>query len=53
MWLGMQETARQMIAQGPMEDHPYKLINVGSIAVAQAAGGRDGLLHARNTAASR
>jgi NAD(P)-dependent dehydrogenase (short-subunit alcohol dehydrogenase family) len=32
MWLGMQETARQMIAQGPMEDHPYKLINVGSIA---------------------
>ncbi|MFT4701056.1 MAG: NAD(P)-dependent dehydrogenase (short-subunit alcohol dehydrogenase family), partial [bacterium] len=32
MWLGMQETAAQMIAQGPMEDHPYKLINVGSIA---------------------
>ena len=32
MWLGMQETARQMIAQGPMADHPYKLINVGSIA---------------------
>jgi NAD(P)-dependent dehydrogenase (short-subunit alcohol dehydrogenase family) len=32
MWLGMQEVARQMIAQGPMEDHPYKLINVGSIA---------------------
>ncbi len=32
MWLGMQETARQMIDQGPMEDHPYKLINVGSIA---------------------
>jgi len=32
MWLGMQETARQMIAQGPMEEHPYKLINVGSIA---------------------
>ena len=32
MWLGMQETARQMIAQGPMEGHPYKLINVGSIA---------------------
>ena len=32
MWLGMQETARQMIAQGPMEDHPYKIINVGSIA---------------------
>ena len=31
MWLGMQETARQMIAQGPMEDHPYKIINVGSI----------------------
>jgi NAD(P)-dependent dehydrogenase (short-subunit alcohol dehydrogenase family) len=31
MWLGMQETARQMIAQGPMEE-PYKLINVGSIA---------------------
>ncbi|MFT5060159.1 MAG: NAD(P)-dependent dehydrogenase (short-subunit alcohol dehydrogenase family) [bacterium] len=32
MWLGMQEVARQMIKQGPMEDHPYKLINVGSIA---------------------
>ncbi len=32
MWLGMQETARQMIKQGPMEDHPYKIINVGSIA---------------------
>ena len=32
MWLGMQETARQMIVQGPMEEHPYKLINVGSIA---------------------
>ena len=31
MWLGMQEAARQMIAQGPMEDHPYKIINVGSI----------------------
>jgi NAD(P)-dependent dehydrogenase (short-subunit alcohol dehydrogenase family) len=31
MWLGMQETARQMIAQGPM-DEPYKIINVGSIA---------------------
>jgi meso-butanediol dehydrogenase/(S,S)-butanediol dehydrogenase/diacetyl reductase len=31
MWLGMQETARQMIAQGP-EERPYKLINVGSIA---------------------
>jgi len=31
MWLGMQETARQMIAQGP-QDAPYKLINVGSIA---------------------
>jgi meso-butanediol dehydrogenase/(S,S)-butanediol dehydrogenase/diacetyl reductase len=31
MWLGMQETARQMIAQGPQE-RPYKLINVGSIA---------------------
>ena len=30
--LGMQETARQMIAQGPMEGHPYKIINVGSIA---------------------
>lgn len=29
--LGMQEAARQMIAQGPMEDHPYKLIPVGSI----------------------
>jgi meso-butanediol dehydrogenase/(S,S)-butanediol dehydrogenase/diacetyl reductase len=32
MWLGMQEAARQMITQGPMEDHPYKIINVGSIA---------------------
>jgi len=31
MWLGMQETARQMIKQGPQE-HVYKLINVGSIA---------------------
>ena len=31
MWLGMQETARQMITQGP-RDYPYKLINVGSIA---------------------
>lgn len=31
VWLGMQETARQMIAQGP-QDHPYKIINVGSIA---------------------
>ena len=29
--LGMQEAARQMIAQGPMEDHPYKIIPVGSI----------------------
>ena len=31
MWLGMQETARQMIVQGK-RDYPYKLINVGSIA---------------------
>lgn len=31
MWLGMQETARQMIDQGK-QDYPYKLINVGSIA---------------------
>ena len=31
MLLGMQEAARQMIAQGPMEDHPYKILNVGSI----------------------
>jgi len=31
MGLGMQETAQQMIAQGPQE-HVYKLINVGSIA---------------------
>jgi NAD(P)-dependent dehydrogenase (short-subunit alcohol dehydrogenase family) len=31
MWLGMQETARQMIAQGK-QDYPYKIINVGSIA---------------------
>lgn len=29
--LGMQEAARQMIAQGPMADHPYKIIPVGSI----------------------
>ena len=29
--LGMQESARAMIAQGPMEDHPYKIIPVGSI----------------------
>ncbi|PFG64004.1 meso-butanediol dehydrogenase/(S,S)-butanediol dehydrogenase/diacetyl reductase [Thioclava sp. ES.031] len=31
MWLGMQETAKQMIAQGK-QDYPYKLINVGSVA---------------------
>lgn len=31
MWLGMQETARQMIAQGPQE-HPYKMVCVGSVA---------------------
>ena len=31
MWLGMQETARQMIAQGKQE-YPYKIITVGSIA---------------------
>ena len=31
MWLGMQETARQMIDQGK-RDYPSKLINVGSIA---------------------
>ncbi len=31
VWLGMQEVARQMIAQGP-QDHPYKIINMGSIA---------------------
>ena len=29
--LGMQEAARAMIAQGPMDDHPYKIIPVGSI----------------------
>ena len=29
--LGMQEAARQMIEQGPMEDHPYKIVPVGSI----------------------
>lgn len=29
--LGMQEAARQMIKQGPMADHPYKIIPVGSI----------------------
>lgn len=28
---GMQEATKQMIKQGPMEDHPYKIINVGSI----------------------
>jgi meso-butanediol dehydrogenase/(S,S)-butanediol dehydrogenase/diacetyl reductase len=31
MWLGMQETARAMIAQGK-QDYPYKMICVGSIA---------------------
>lgn len=31
MFLGMQEAARKMIEQGPMEDHPYKIVNVGSI----------------------
>ncbi|ROU04375.1 SDR family NAD(P)-dependent oxidoreductase [Histidinibacterium lentulum] len=31
MWLGMQETARQMIKQGK-RDYPYKIVNVGSIA---------------------
>jgi meso-butanediol dehydrogenase / (S,S)-butanediol dehydrogenase / diacetyl reductase len=31
MLFGMQEAARQMIVQGPMQDHPYKIINVGSI----------------------
>ncbi|SDE21192.1 SDR family NAD(P)-dependent oxidoreductase [Limimaricola pyoseonensis] len=31
MLFGMQEAAKKMIAQGPMEDHPYKIINVGSI----------------------
>ena len=31
MWLGMQETARRMIAQG-RRDYPYKIITVGSIA---------------------
>jgi meso-butanediol dehydrogenase/(S,S)-butanediol dehydrogenase/diacetyl reductase len=31
MWLGMQETARAMIAQGK-QDYPYKIICVGSIA---------------------
>src|SRR6056297_1291202 len=31
MWLGMQETAKQMIEQGK-RDYPYKIINVGSIA---------------------
>ncbi len=29
--LGIQESARQMIAQGPMDDNPYKIIPVGSI----------------------
>lgn len=31
MLFGMQEAAKKMIAQGPMDDHPYKIINVGSI----------------------
>tara|TARA_R110002124_G_scaffold76438_3_gene204840 strand:+ start:18950 stop:19759 length:810 start_codon:yes stop_codon:yes gene_type:complete len=31
MLFGMQEAAKQMIKQGPMEDHPYKILNVGSI----------------------
>ncbi len=35
--LGMQEAAKQMITQGPMEDgQPYKIINVGSILSRQA-----------------
>lgn len=35
--LGMQEAAKQMIAQGPMSDgQPYKIINVGSILSRQA-----------------
>ncbi len=34
--LGMQEAAKQMIAQGPMDDGPYKIINVGSILSRQA-----------------
>jgi meso-butanediol dehydrogenase / (S,S)-butanediol dehydrogenase / diacetyl reductase len=33
--LGMQEAAKQMIAQGK-QDHPYKIINVGSILSRQA-----------------
>ncbi len=31
MLFGMQEAAKKMIDQGPMPDHPYKIINVGSI----------------------
>ncbi len=31
MLYGMQEATKQMIKQGPMEDHPYKIVNVGSI----------------------
>ncbi|WP_102868499.1 SDR family NAD(P)-dependent oxidoreductase [Pseudovibrio exalbescens] len=31
MLFGMQEAAKKMIEQGPMTDHPYKIINVGSI----------------------
>ncbi|MHA7880246.1 MAG: SDR family NAD(P)-dependent oxidoreductase [Saccharospirillum sp.] len=31
MLYGMQEATKQMIKQGPMPDHPYKIINVGSI----------------------
>lgn len=29
--LGVQAAARNMIKQGPMADHTYKIINVGSI----------------------
>lgn len=31
MLLGMQEAAKRMIRQGPMPEHPYKIVNVGSI----------------------
>jgi meso-butanediol dehydrogenase/(S,S)-butanediol dehydrogenase/diacetyl reductase len=31
MFLGMQEASRKFIEQGPMDDHPYKIVNVGSI----------------------
>ncbi len=45
--IGMQEAARQMIAQGK-QDYPYKIINVGSILSRQAFDRRRPLLPARS-----